>query len=259
MDSSAQITYEQWLSARAYSMHGQFDPGANYWNYLACTSIANQFWVPNAPVGICTSIGNGSSSGGGGVACPSAAATRPVAACSTLSSTRYWSGQQRRLVYQFSNGVYGFSDAATNGGTKWLRQNVLGDYANYNSTAYGAGQVGGVATSIITAFANPCGAAGMAVKTLNGFQALGNSLSLYDNVQNGNWWGAAFNGLGLLGNVSQLSRSCFAAGTPLLTPEGSKPIEQFKVGDLLLSAAEAIQPARFRPAPWRRSSNASAR
>jgi hypothetical protein len=31
---------------------------------------------------------------------------------------------------------------------------------------------------------------------------------------------------------------CFAAGTPLLTPEGSKPVEQFKPGDLVLSRDE---------------------
>ena len=49
---------------------------------------------------------------------------------------------------------------------------------------------------------------------------------------------AALNGIGLLGNIGQLSRVCFAAGTPLLTPDGAKPIEQFKVGDLLLSAPE---------------------
>lgn len=30
--------------------------------------------------------------------------------------------------------------------------------------------------------------------------------------------------------------SCFAPGTPVLTPEGSKPIEQFKVGDWILSS-----------------------
>ncbi len=33
-------------------------------------------------------------------------------------------------------------------------------------------------------------------------------------------------------------RSCFAAGTPLLTPEGSKPIEQFRPGDWVLAAPE---------------------
>ncbi len=34
------------------------------------------------------------------------------------------------------------------------------------------------------------------------------------------------------------SRSCFVAGTPLLTPSGSKPIEEFRVGDEILSRSE---------------------
>ncbi len=32
--------------------------------------------------------------------------------------------------------------------------------------------------------------------------------------------------------------SCFVTGTPLLTPTGEKPIEQFKIGDLILSRSE---------------------
>jgi hypothetical protein len=35
-----------------------------------------------------------------------------------------------------------------------------------------------------------------------------------------------------------LKRACFAAGTPLLTPTGEKPIERFLVGDLILSREE---------------------
>lgn len=34
--------------------------------------------------------------------------------------------------------------------------------------------------------------------------------------------------------------SCFAAGTPVLTPEGSKAIEQLRVGDLVLSTPEKV-------------------
>jgi hypothetical protein len=34
---------------------------------------------------------------------------------------------------------------------------------------------------------------------------------------------------------NKVGQSCFTAGTPLLTPEGSKPIEQFREGDLILS------------------------
>jgi RHS repeat-associated protein len=33
--------------------------------------------------------------------------------------------------------------------------------------------------------------------------------------------------------------TCFVAGTPLLTPDGAKPIEEFRAGDLILSRAEA--------------------
>jgi hypothetical protein len=39
---------------------------------------------------------------------------------------------------------------------------------------------------------------------------------------------------------AQALLSCFAAGTPLLTPEGAKPIEQFRPGDLVLSRAEDV-------------------
>jgi Pretoxin HINT domain len=35
-----------------------------------------------------------------------------------------------------------------------------------------------------------------------------------------------------------LQDSCFAAGTPLLTPTGASPIESFRVGDLILSRSE---------------------
>ncbi len=35
-----------------------------------------------------------------------------------------------------------------------------------------------------------------------------------------------------------MAQPCFAAGTPLLTPNGAKAIEDIKVGDLVLSAPE---------------------
>ncbi|HEY1187751.1 MAG TPA: RHS repeat-associated core domain-containing protein, partial [Gemmata sp.] len=36
----------------------------------------------------------------------------------------------------------------------------------------------------------------------------------------------------------RMTRACFTAGTPLLTPSGAKPIEQFQVGDVLFSRDE---------------------
>jgi hypothetical protein len=38
--------------------------------------------------------------------------------------------------------------------------------------------------------------------------------------------------------LADLTKSCFGAGTPLLTPGGAKPVEQFVVGDLVLSRDE---------------------
>jgi hypothetical protein len=49
--------------------------------------------------------------------------------------------------------------------------------------------------------------------------------------------GTAGGGAGYLGTRALL-KACFAAGTPLLTPDGCKPIEEFRVGDLVLSRAE---------------------
>jgi hypothetical protein len=39
-------------------------------------------------------------------------------------------------------------------------------------------------------------------------------------------------------NAWRFSQACFAAGTPLLTPQGSKAIEQLQVGDLVLARSE---------------------
>jgi len=38
--------------------------------------------------------------------------------------------------------------------------------------------------------------------------------------------------------ASQLQIACFVSGTPLLTPYGDKPIEQFRIGDQILSRSE---------------------
>jgi hypothetical protein len=48
-------------------------------------------------------------------------------------------------------------------------------------------------------------------------------------------------------NVWGAMAACFAAGTPLLTPDGEKPIEQFKPGDWVLSAPEGDPEATPEP------------
>lgn len=61
----------------------------------------------------------------------------------------------------------------------------------------------------------------------------------------GDVWGVITNGAftllgaaGTVGSIKALGKACFAAGTPLLTPDGSRPIEQFQVGDFVLSRDE---------------------
>ena len=74
-------------------------------------------------------------------------------------------------------------------------------------------------------------------------------------------WSAFFAaaGLGLADADVCLSNACFAAGTPLLTADGAKPIEQFKVGDMVLSAPEDDPNARSPRGGWKRCSSASHR
>ena len=47
--------------------------------------------------------------------------------------------------------------------------------------------------------------------------------------------------------VQRMLQACFVAGTPLLTPEGSKRIEEFAVGDWVLSRNELEEGAPVRP------------
>ena len=67
---------------------------------------------------------------------------------------------------------------------------------------------------------------------------MGNAINAAESLQNGDLVGAALNGAGALLAVRQFGRTCFAAGTPLLTPDGARPIEELCVGDLVLSRDE---------------------
>jgi hypothetical protein len=78
-----------------------------------------------------------------------------------------------------------------------------------------------------------------------GAAALGGGLGYLADGIDGALQGAntarALAGLALSGNKrlqEALFSACFAAGTPLRTPEGSKPVEQFRVGDWILSRSE---------------------
>jgi hypothetical protein len=66
--------------------------------------------------------------------------------------------------------------------------------------------------------------------------------------QEGDWAGVVKE-LGRLGvdALTMLDQVCFVAGTPMLTPEGSRAIEDFRAGDWILSAPEDDPEARPEP------------
>ena len=61
---------------------------------------------------------------------------------------------------------------------------------------------------------------------------------LNEAVKNKDWTKAALKAGQLFNVLDDLFGPCFTAGTPLLTPNGDKPIEQFKKGDEVLSRDE---------------------
>jgi hypothetical protein len=61
-------------------------------------------------------------------------------------------------------------------------------------------------------------------------------VSAFGKFADGDWFGGLVDLADAGANLYMMG--CFAAGTPLLTPDGDKLIEQFKVGDLILTAPE---------------------
>jgi len=79
---------------------------------------------------------------------------------------------------------------------------------------------------------------------------VGGAVNAGQNLAEGNYLAAAGEAVGVVGGIASFMKACFVAGTPLLLPDGtSKPIEEFVVGDLVLSRSEndvtaLIQPRR---------------
>jgi hypothetical protein len=71
---------------------------------------------------------------------------------------------------------------------------------------------------------------------LHGAQALTLVNSAFGKFSQGDWFGGFVDLADAGGNLYMMG--CFAKGTPLLTPTGSKPIEEFRVGDEVLARAE---------------------
>jgi hypothetical protein len=134
------------------------------------------------------------------------------------------------------------ADRLTCGLTRQYRQGLGYDSAvNYNSRGAMLGGYAGTVLGVGLAFANPCRAVGWvggAIRGLNAVQAADNAINAVQAFSQGHIGSGLLYLAGALANTSSLLRACFAAGTPLLTPDGHKAIDQFKVGDWILSAPE---------------------
>ena len=67
---------------------------------------------------------------------------------------------------------------------------------------------------------------------------MGAGANAQKNFLEGDYLNGSLNVVSGILSGSQMLRACFAAGTPLLTPDGDMPIEQFRPGDWILSAPE---------------------
>ena len=142
-------------------------------------------------------------------------------------------------------------DKVSGGLTKRVRQ-ALGydDVVNYNSSAYAAGEIAGEVVSQGVQNLTPCRFVGLAragVRAVHAAQAAGQVLDAGAAVQAGDYAGGLTNLAGATASLKTMLKSCFVAGTPLLTPDGAKPIEQFRVGDEVLSRDEYDPEADVRP------------
>jgi hypothetical protein len=141
-----------------------------------------------------------------------------------------------------SNYSAGIGDTVSCGLTRQYRLGMGYDnVVNYNSRAYGAGVFAGTVVSIPLAFANPCravGWVGAGIRGLNAVQAAGNAINAGQAFAQRDIPGGLLYLAGALANTASILRACFAAGTPLLTPDGHKPIEEFRPGDWILSRDE---------------------
>jgi hypothetical protein len=142
-------------------------------------------------------------------------------------------------------------DAVSCGLTKRIRVGLgYDDVVDQNSRAYFAGQVAGEVVNTALTTVNPCQAAGLtrvAVRGLHAAQSAGNGVNAANAFNEGDVLGGLLYLGAAYGSARSAMKSCFAAGTPLLTPDGFKPIEQFQVGDYLLSAPEGDPEAAPEP------------
>jgi hypothetical protein len=140
----------------------------------------------------------------------------------------------------------------TLGGTAvWRRYLGYDDVVDYDSAAYGAGRTVGTVHSNALIFVNPCNLSRGARAGWTGIQALrlsGQLDAAGQALANGDVHAAVDNLAAVHGILqSAMNPPCFPAGTPIVTPDGHKPIEQLQAGDWIIAAPEDDAEAAPRP------------
>ena len=80
------------------------------------------------------------------------------------------------------------------------------------------------------------------------------------NASQGNFSAALWDLVGVVGRVAGFNASCFAAGTPILTPDGAMLVEEVKLGDWVsITPRERPVSAGRGPVSWKRFSRVSPR
>lgn len=136
----------------------------------------------------------------------------------------------------------GMGDAVSGGLTSKIRQGLgYDDVVNYGSTFYVVGSYAGEGVNAGLSFATPCGSIGalrMATRAVHATQGVAAAIDAGSAFADGDYARGGMKAVQAVFSFGIAGKSCFAAGTPLLTPDGDKPIEQFKVGDLILAAPD---------------------
>jgi hypothetical protein len=144
----------------------------------------------------------------------------------------------------FDGFVAGIANMVSGGATNQAREALYGETAtnNQQGAVYQTGQVVGFGINLVLSTVNPCSASGLVstgVRALSLLQGASSAQDAYNRYQAGDYAGAAMSAIDALTSLANFGRTCFAAGTPLLTPDGSKYIEDFRIGDLILSRDES--------------------
>jgi RHS repeat-associated protein len=144
----------------------------------------------------------------------------------------------------------GWGDKLSLGWTDRMRDKMgTNDYVDKGSGTYLVGEIVGTA-HLYYLTRGYCGAGNFAKGGIMLIRGLGGASALAGAVEaarEGDWLGAA---IGVLNAAQALMLGpCFAAGTPIRTPDGWKPIEQLTPSDLVLSAREDSSESAVGPQP----------